>query len=83
MHSTLLKGLIQGGNIEAARQLFDILKKRYPRSSWLNTQIIIAEVTLGDAKLGEDLFNNYIKEIRNDNIIWNTFIHNLLQKMKD
>lgn len=80
MHSTLLKGLIQGGNIEAARQLFDILKKRYPRSSWLNTQIIIAEVTLGDAKLGEDLFNNYIKEIRNDNIIWNTFIHNLLQK---
>lgn len=80
MHSTLLKGLIQGGNIEAARQLFVILKKRYPRSAWLNTQIIVAEVTLGDVKLGEDLFNRYIKEIKNDVIIWNTFIHNLLQK---
>lgn len=80
MHSTLLKGLIQGANIEAARQLFDILKSRYPRSAWLNTNMMVGELTLGNVKLGEDIFNYYIKEIRNEPIIWNTFIHNLLAR---
>ena len=51
MHSTLLKGLIQGANIEAARQLFDILKSRYPRSAWLNTNMMVGELTLGNVKL--------------------------------
>ncbi len=59
---------------------FDILKSRYPRSAWLNTNMMVGELTLGNVKLGEDIFNYYIKEIRNEPIIWNTFIHNLLAR---
>ena len=42
--------------------------------------MMVGELTLGNVKLGEDIFNYYIKEIRNEPIIWNTFIHNLLAR---
>ncbi|EMG46384.1 hypothetical protein G210_3368 [Candida maltosa Xu316] len=80
MHSTLMKGLISGGNIEAARQYFDILKKRYPRSAQLNMQMMLAELTTGDLDNAEEIFQHYIKNIRNEEIAWNTFIRHALNK---
>jgi hypothetical protein len=80
LFSAILKGLIEGGNITSARSLFGYLKKAFPNSPELYTQMIIGEISIGDIRIAEELFNWYIKEIENLVLVWNTFIRALLPK---
>ncbi|KAI3404896.2 hypothetical protein KGF56_002312 [Candida oxycetoniae] len=78
--SSVLNGLIQSANIQAARELYRVLHLRYPRSAWIHSNMLTAELTLGDITTAEAIFLHYLKEIRNDTIIWNTMIKNLLPR---
>ena len=76
--ASVLNGLILSANIDAARQLYKVLKRKFPRSAWIQSNMLTAEVTLGDISAAEQIFIHYITKIRNDPIIWNTMLRNLL-----
>ena len=79
-YTVILTGLIKSANIEAARELYKVLKKKYPNSPWIQSNMITMEMSLGDIATGERLFAHYIKNIKNDAFIWNTAIKNLLDR---
>lgn len=76
--ASVLNGLIQSANIDAARQLYKVLKRKFPRSAWIQSNMLTAEITLGDVVAAEQIFVHYITKIRNDPIIWNTMLRNVL-----
>ncbi|KAI5964192.1 uncharacterized protein KGF55_002134 [Candida pseudojiufengensis] len=79
-YASVLNGLIQSTNIEAARQLYNVIRKKYPRSAWIQSNMLAGELSFGDISIGEKIFDHYIKNIRNDVQIWNTVIKNLLNR---
>ncbi|KAI5967989.1 hypothetical protein CANMA_002757 [Candida margitis] len=76
--ASVLNGLIQSANIDAARQLYNVLKRKFPRSAWIQSNMLTGELTLGDVSAAEQIFIHYITKIRNDPIIWNTMLRNVL-----
>ncbi|KAI5956515.1 hypothetical protein KGF54_000990 [Candida jiufengensis] len=79
-YASVLNGLVQSANIEAARQLYKVLRNKFPRSAWIQSNMLAGELSFGDISAGEKIFNHYIKNIRNDVQIWNTFIRNVLNR---
>lgn len=76
--ASVLNGLILSANIDAARQLYHVLKRKFPRSAWIQSNMLTAELTLGEVSAAEQIFIHYITKIRNDPIIWNTMVRNVL-----
>jgi pentatricopeptide repeat protein len=83
-YTTIIDGLVKDGlNVEAARSIYDSVSKKYKSSPNLHTTMMKGELEYGLVANGERIFDNYIKNIRNDTRIWNLMINGLLPKYDD
>lgn len=80
--NTILDTLTQNGsNLAAARAVFKHFSDQTPKykfSPAMNTTMFRAELNYGLFFNAEDLFNNYVKNIRSDTRIWNMMIRGCL-----
>lgn len=85
--NTILDSLTKTGlNIEAARAVnnhFAAISPKYRLSPGMNTTMIRAELDYGSFFNAEELFDFYIKNIRNDTRIWNMMIRGCLLQDTD
>lgn len=82
-YTVLIDGLIKdGGNIEAARGVFEHLSKQFKQkpSAQILTSMIKGELEYGFTGNAEDLFSKYIKEIKNETRMWNLMVSSLLSR---
>lgn len=79
--TALVDGLVKDGiNLEAGRTIFEHIAKKRTPSAQLITTMIKAELEFGLADNAEELFEKYIRTVRNDPRIWNMIIKPLLDK---
>ncbi|CAI5759983.1 unnamed protein product [Candida verbasci] len=81
--NTILQGFIKNRSLEAARAFYNQIKTNFPKSTWLHTQQMVGEISIGSPMQGIEIFQYYIKNIKDEPIIWNTLIRNLLQVNED
>lgn len=82
--TALIDGLAKdGSNIEAARSIYESSKTRFKSSAFMHTSLLKIELDFGSIANAEEIFNFYIKNIRNDTRIWNLMISGLLPKYED
>ncbi|OBA23989.1 hypothetical protein METBIDRAFT_10186 [Metschnikowia bicuspidata var. bicuspidata NRRL YB-4993] len=84
MVATLIDGLVRDGvNMEAARGVFKYFcetRARFKHSAGMLTSMIKAEMEFGSVHNAEDLFAWYVKNLRNDTMLYNMMIRGLLTK---
>ncbi|KAM9926831.1 hypothetical protein OXX59_002952 [Metschnikowia pulcherrima] len=84
MVATLIDGLVKDGvNMDAARAVFKYFcetRKRFKHSPGMMTSMIKAEMEFGSVHNAEELFDWYIKNLRNEAVMYNMMIRGLLLK---
>ncbi|GEQ69318.1 hypothetical protein JCM33374_g2989 [Metschnikowia sp. JCM 33374] len=84
MVATLIEGLVKDGvNMEAARGVFKYFcetRRRFKHSGGMMTSMIKAELEFGSLHNAEELFDWYIKNLRNETVMYNMMIKGLLMK---
>lgn len=82
--AALLDGLVKDGlNMDAARALYEYIGRVSPRHKHnpvMATSMMRAELEFGSLHVAEELFERYIKDMRNDARIWNMMITALLPR---
>lgn len=84
MVATLIDGLVKDGvNMDAARAVFRYFcetKRRFKHSGGMMTSMIKAEMEFGSVHNAEELFDWYVKNLRNETVMYNMMIRGLLTK---
>ncbi|CAK9435315.1 uncharacterized protein LODBEIA_P57200 [Lodderomyces beijingensis] len=78
--SAVLNGLVDSGNMVAARVLYKHMMETKPRSSAIQSKMLQGELSHGDIPIAVQIFDYYISNINNDARIWNIMIKNLLTR---
>ncbi|EGV64135.1 hypothetical protein CANTEDRAFT_130460 [Yamadazyma tenuis ATCC 10573] len=83
-YAVIMDGLIKNYNLQAARDIFEWLKKgnhlKKQNSVNIMTIMIKGELDFGDVDRAESLFDEYLKGFANDTQAWNMMIVSILDK---